>query len=155
VLLLLVVLAPTGPGGYWFHFWTDPVARSAYVIVAFAAFGWVVVAGAWALAAQVGALRAVGTVVAAVGTVLAVFGALIGSIGLEAALTAWNDEMALLPWGLSRILGISVYLDIPADTAWWAAAVGGVLLVIGGLLALLGGRRGVSRPAPPSPVRAR
>lgn len=155
VLLLLVVLAPTGPGGYWFHFWTDPVARSAYVIVAFAAFGWVVVAGAWALAAQVGTLRAVGAVVAAVGAVLAIFGALIGSIGLEAALSAWNDEMALLPWGLSRILGISVYLDIPADTAWWAAAVGGVLLVIGGLLALLGGRRDVSRPAPPSPVRAR
>lgn len=155
VLLLLVVLAPTGPGGYWFHFWTDPVARSAYVIVAFAAFGWVVVAGAWALAGQVGARRAVGTVVAAVGAVLAVVGALIGIVGLEAALTVWNDEMALLPWGLSRILGISVYLDIPADTAWWAAAVGGLLVVAGALLAVPGGRRSLSRPAPPSPVRAR
>lgn len=154
VLLLLVVLAPTGPGGYWFHFWTDPVARSAYVVVAFAAFGWVVVAGAWALAVQIGARRATGTVLAAVGAVLAVLGSLIGLVGLEAALTAWNDEMALLPWGLSRILGISVYLDLPADTAWWAAAAGGVLVVAGGLLALFGGRR-VSRPAPPSPVRAR
>src|SRR4029453_18475293 len=45
VMLLLVVLAPTGPGGYWFGFWTDPVARSAYIAVAFAAFGWVVAAG--------------------------------------------------------------------------------------------------------------
>ena len=26
--------------------------------------------------------------------------------------------MGLLPWGLARILGITVYLDIPADTAW-------------------------------------
>jgi len=155
VLLLLTVLAPTGPGGYWFHFWTDPLARSAYVTLAFAAFGWVVVAGAWALAGQVGARRATGTVVAAVGAVLAVVGTLIGAIGLEAALTLWNDEMALLPWGLSRILGISVYLDIPADTAWWAAAAGGVLVVIGALLALPGRRGTLSPSAPPSRVRAR
>lgn len=147
VVLLLVVLAPTGPGGYWFDFWTDELARSAYVVVAFAAFGWVVVAGAWALAVAVGVLRALGTVVAAVGAVLAVVGALIGSIGLEAALTMWNDEMALLPWGLSRILGISVYLDLPADSAWWAAAVGGVLVLAGALLALLGGRRQSARAA--------
>lgn len=136
VALLLVALAPTGPGGYWFRFWTDPLARSAYVVVAFAAFGWVVVAGAWALAGRVGARRAAGTVVAAVGAVLAVVGVLIGAVGLEAALTLWNDEMALLPWGLSRILGISVYLDIPADTAWWAAAIGAVLVAAGALVAL-------------------
>ena len=49
-------------------------------------------------------------------------------VGLERALTAWNDEVGLLPWGLSRILGITVYLGIPADTAWWAAGVGAVLL---------------------------
>ncbi|WP_173922938.1 hypothetical protein [Agromyces sp. Marseille-P2726] len=141
VLLLLVVLAPTGPGGYWFHFWTDPLARSAYVTVAFAAFGWVIVAGAWGLAGQIGVRRAVATVVAAVGAVLAIIGAIIGLIGLEAALTLWNDEMALLPWGLSRILGISVYLDIPADTAWWVAGAGAVLVVVGSLVALSGGRR--------------
>src|SRR5215207_4907263 len=140
VMLLLVVLAPTGPGGYWFHFWTDPLARSAYVTVAFAAFGWVIVAGAWTLAIRIGALRAVGAVVAAVGAVLAVFGSLIGLIGLEAALAAWNDELALLPWGLSRILGISVYLDIPADTAWWAAIAGVALMAAGAVVIALGSR---------------
>jgi hypothetical protein len=141
VALLLVVLAPTGPGGYWFDFWTNPLARSAYITIAFAAFGWVIVAGAWALAIELGARRALGGVVAAVGAVLAVFGALIGAIGVEAALTAWNDEMGLLPWGLSRILGITVYLDIPVDTAWVAAAAGAVLVVVGMLLALPGRRR--------------
>lgn len=146
VVLLLVVLAPTGPGGYWFHFWTDPLARSAYVTIAFAAFGWVLVAGAWALAARLGVLRAVGAVVAAIGAVLVVFGTLIGLIGLEAALTAWNDEMALLPWGLSRILGISVYLDIPADTAWWAAFAGVVLILVGALVVALGELRSRARP---------
>jgi TRAP-type C4-dicarboxylate transport system permease small subunit len=96
-------------------------------------------------------VRAVGAVVAGVGAVLAVFGSLIGLIGLEVALTAWNDEMGLLPWGLSRILGISVYLDIPADTAWWAAIAGVVLAVLGVLLVLIGSRRGGrDRPAPAS-----
>jgi hypothetical protein len=134
--LLLAVLSSTGPGGYWFDFWTDPVGRSAYITIAFAAFGWVVVAAGWALAAQLGARRAVGALVTAIGAVLAVFGVLIGAIGLEAALTTWNDEMGLLPWGLSRILGITVYLDIPADTAWVAAVAGVVLVVAGVLLAL-------------------
>ncbi len=39
--------------------------------------------------------------------------------------------MGLLPWGLARILGITVYLDIPADTAAWAAVFGAVLAAIG------------------------
>ncbi len=139
--LLLAVLVPTGPGGYWFGFWTDPLARSLYVTVAFAAFGWVIVAAAWALATQIGGRRATGVVIAGVGMVLAVFGALIGAIGLEAALTAWNDQMALLPWGLSRILGITVYLDVPADTAWYAAAAGAVLAIAGTALTLPWRRR--------------
>lgn len=139
--LLLVVLAPTGPGGYWFDFWTNPLARSAYVTIAFAAFCWVVVAAAWTLATQIGARRASGVAFAAIGAVLVVFGALVGAIGLEAALTAWNDQMALLPWGLSRILGITVYLDVPADAAWWAAAAGGVVAVAGIILALPRGFR--------------
>jgi energy-converting hydrogenase Eha subunit C len=139
--LLLAVLTPTGPGGYWFEFWTDPLARSIYITVAFAAFGWVIVAAGWALAVQLGARRALGSVLAAIGAVLAVFGGFIGLVGLEAALTTWNDEMALLPWGLSRILGITVYLDIPADAAWVAAIAGIVLLAIGVLLALPWRRR--------------
>ena len=86
--------------------------------------------------------------VAAAGGVLAVFGGLIGAIGLEAALTVWNDQMALLPWGLSRILGITVYLEVPPDTAWIAAAAGVVLVVVGLLLALPWRRT----TAPPSSV---
>jgi hypothetical protein len=53
----------------------------------------------------------------------------------------YADEMGLLPWGLSRILGISVYLDIPADTAWWAAIAGVVLVAAGAILVAFGGRR--------------
>ena len=56
-------------------------------------------------------------VLAAVGAGLAIPATVVAAIGLETALSAWNDEMGLLPWGLARILGITVYLEIPADTA--------------------------------------
>lgn len=128
VLLLLAVLAGHGPGGYWFAFWTEPGRRSAYVVVAFMLFGWVLVAAGWALGGRLGGRRAGAAVVGTAGAVLLAGGILVGALGLEAALTAWNDQMALLPWGLSRILGITVYLGIPTALPWWVAAVGGVLL---------------------------
>ncbi|WP_375385435.1 hypothetical protein [uncultured Microbacterium sp.] len=135
-IVALAALSLSGPGGYWFAFWTDPVRRTIYISIAFALFVWVFVAAGWALASQVGARRATGIVLAAVGAALAVPSAIVAAIGLETALTAWNDQLGLLPWGLARILGITVYLDIPADTAWWAAAFGAILLVIGILLAV-------------------
>lgn len=144
VAVLLIALVGRGPGGYWFGFWTDPVARSVYITVSFALFAWVIAAGAWALAGQLGRVRAAGWITATVGAVLAIVGAFIGAIGLEAAMTMWNDQLALLPWGLSRILGLTVYLEIPADTPWFAAAFGAVLLVIGLLLAFVSARRAKS-----------
>jgi hypothetical protein len=63
---------------------------------------------------------------------------LVAVIGLERALTIWNDQMALLPWGLSRILGITVYLGIPAYLPAVALVFGGVLAVAGAGLTWLG-----------------
>lgn len=140
-ILTLFALSFTGPGGYWFAFWTDPVLRTAYITVAFALFVWVFVAAGWALAAQVRARRATGYVLAAVGAGLLVPAVFVGVIGLEPALSLWNDEMGLLPWGLARILGITTYLEIPDATPWAAAGLGAVLLVVGTLLALPRGRR--------------
>jgi hypothetical protein len=143
-LVTLFAVAFTGPGGYWFAFWTDPVLRTAYITIAFALFVWVFVAAGWALSAQVGARRATGYVLAGVGAGLAVPAAVVGAVGLETALTLWNDEMGLLPWGLARILGITTYLEIPAATPWIAAGAGAVLLVLGVLLAVPWRRRGAA-----------
>lgn len=142
-ILALFALSFTGPGGYWFAFWTEPMLRTVYISVAFALFVWVFVAAGWALAAQVRARRATGFVLAAVGTGLLVPAVFVGAVGLEAALSLWNDEMGLLPWGLARILGITTYLEIPAETPWAAAVFGAVLLVVGVLLALPWRRRQV------------
>ena len=78
---------------------------------------------------------------AAIGAALALPSVVIGAIGLERALTLWNDEMGLLPWGLARILGITTYLEIPPETPWIAAAFGGLVLAVGLMLAVPWGRR--------------
>ena len=105
------------------------------------------VAAGWALSAQVGRRRATGMVLAAVGLGLAIPAAIVAAIGLETSLTVWNDEMGLLPWGLARILGITVYLDIPADTAAWAAVIRGRRSRRSGSLLALRWRRGAASVA--------
>ena len=61
-------------------------------------------------------------------------------IGLEQALTVWNDQMALLPWGLSRILGITVYLGIPTSLPA-AMSVTGLVVAAVGTAATVAARR--------------
>ena len=139
-IVTLFALSFTGPGGYWFAFWTDPTRRTVYIAVAFALFVWVFVAGGWAISVQIGRRRATGVVLAAVGAGLAIPALVVAVVGLERALTLWNDQIGLLPWGLARILGITTYLEIPADTAW-SRGVGVVLVVIGVLLAVPWRRR--------------
>ncbi|KKK07221.1 hypothetical protein, partial [Micromonospora sp. HK10] len=75
--------------------------------------------------------RAVGSTVAAAGVPLGVLAGLVALVGLERALTVWNDQLALLPWGLSRILGITVYLGIPPGLPAYAAAAGAALTAAG------------------------
>ncbi|GHJ44138.1 hypothetical protein Cs7R123_14800 [Catellatospora sp. TT07R-123] len=137
-VILLGALATRGPGRYWFDFWTAPDLRFAYVTIAFAAFGWLFVATALVLRVHYGLLRrrAVGTALAAAGTALAVLSGLVAALGLERALTIWNDQMALLPWGLSRILGITVYLGIPTGLPIAAMVAGLVMLGAGAILSV-------------------
>ncbi|MBB5874530.1 hypothetical protein F4553_007964 [Allocatelliglobosispora scoriae] len=143
-VVLLVALSGRGPGRYWFQFWTAPTSRAVYITIAFAAFCWVFVAAGLVLRDGYGwqARRAIGAVLVGLGVPLAVLGSVIAAIGLEAALTIWNDQMALLPWGLSRILGITVYLGIPTGLPGDAAIAGGVLTVAGGLLCSFARRAG-------------
>lgn len=146
-VVLLVALALRGPGRYWFNFWTDPPARSTYIAVAFAAFLWVFVAAFLALRGYgLGAGQSLGRVLVAGGAPVVAFGGLVSAMGLERALTVWNDQMALLPWGLSRILGITVFLDIPPSLPRIVTAAGGAVVAAGALLAWRGGPSRWLRP---------
>lgn len=128
--LMLVALTGQGPAGYWMAFWTEPGVRSVYVVIGFVLFAWVLVAAAWSL-------RSTLLVVGSAGMTLLVGGAVVGAIGLEQALTVWNDQMNLLPYGLARILGITVYLGIPAALPWWVAEIGAALVASTALVGLV------------------
>src|SRR6185312_9192786 len=99
----------------------------------FAAFGWLFVATGLVLRRHYGLARrrVAGALLVAAGAPLAVFGGLVAVAGLERSLTIWNDQMALLPWGLSRILGITVYLGLPSGLATWAALAGVATIAVG------------------------
>ncbi len=142
-VILLVALADRGPGRYWYLFWTAPNSRSAYITVAFAAFCWVFVVAFVVLRDGYGLLRrrALGRVLAALGVPLVLLGALVTALGLERALTFWNDQLALLPWGMARILGITTYLGIPTSLPGYVTVLGAVLLLAGLALAVPSGRR--------------
>jgi len=88
--------------------------------------------------------RAVGATMAGAGVTLGLLAGLVAAIGLERVLTIWNDQMALLPWGLSRILGITVYLGIPTELPAAASIAGLVVTVIGIALSLRYRRRTAS-----------
>ena len=111
--------------------------------MAFAAFAWLFVVVAVVLRRVSGLRsgRAVGATAVAGGLTLAVVAGVVAAIGLERALTVWNDQMVLLPWGLSRILGITVYLGIPTWLPAALAVVGLVVAAVGAVPALLARRR--------------
>ena len=103
--------------------------RTAYVVVAVVLAGWVLAALVWSLAARSVGRRAAATAAGTVGAVMLALGALLAAVGLEDALTVWNDQLALLPWGMARILGITTFLGIPTGLPTWLAAAGAGVVV--------------------------
>ena len=126
-LLLLAALSVRGPGGYWFAFWVEPAWRTAYVVLSFVLFGWVLACLVWSWSAVAGRRRSSALLLGAVGLTMLALGGLLVVVGLEEAMTVWNDQLALLPWGLARILGITVYLGIPLAMPWYLVGAGIVL----------------------------
>jgi hypothetical protein len=128
-LPLLAAVAWRGPVGAWAGFWTEPGSREVFVWTAVAAVVWLVVAPALTGAYR-SRRRGVALSLRVVGRPVLVLGAVAGAVGLERSLTVLNDELQVLPGGLSRILGITVHLGVPT---WLPAA-----LVVVGLAALVG-----------------
>jgi hypothetical protein len=144
-LLLLGAMASRGPGRYWYDFWTQPQQRSVYITVAFAAFLWAPVAAFLALRGM-GARLTAAPVLAAAGTPVALLGGTLWAFGLETSLSVWNDQMALLPWGMHRILGITGFLDLPPWLPQAVTAAGATLLAAAGLAAVGASARRRLRP---------
>lgn len=158
-LLFLAILAVRGPLYFWYGFWTDAGFRTGFVVV----FGFLILwqlyaayacgaAGsprkAGADAGETGALPGLAAALAALGAGLLWLGLALGLPGLETALTVWNDQMAVLPLGLSRILGITTHLNIPLELPMKLGLFGGAMIATAIVLRLShsGGRRATQAP---------
>lgn len=140
-IVTLALLSFNGPSGYWSVLSAEPVLRTIFIAVAFALLVWLFTAGGWALSTQVGPRRATGFMLAGIGGGLAVPALVVGAVGLEAVLAHSGDASGLLPWGLVRVVGVTTFTEIPTGAPWFVAAVGGVVLVVGVLLAMPWRRR--------------
>ena len=144
-LLVSAVSVSRGPLSYWYRMWTDEQWRTIYTTFAIALFLWTFVATFLVLRSAYGRARprALGMVLLGIAVPMLALGGLMAASGLEAALTTFNDQMALLPLGLSRILGITTHLGIPTEIPMYLLALGLVLALVG--LALGAARAGVRR----------
>jgi hypothetical protein len=141
--VLPAAVAGRGHLAAWHGFWVDPAGRTAFVVAAVTVLVWMAATpvlallGARAGAASVGAgaFVALAGTLAAVGAPLLLLGVVVGRAGTEAFLTALNDELVVLPNGLSRILGITVHLGIPPDLDRLLTTAGGGPLAAGVVLA--------------------
>jgi hypothetical protein len=146
-LLLLAVVGIRGPGYLWMRFWTSSDFRLVFITLTVAMTLWLIFALVAVQRVAYGRAYsgALGGIALAFGLPMLLAGLLVHLLGLDLVLTAFNDQMAVLPMGLSRILGITTHLDIPQDLALYGAIFGGLLAVLGFLgLAI----ERIRRPAP-------
>ncbi|MDY7226518.1 hypothetical protein [Hyalangium rubrum] len=140
-LLVLAVVAVRGALLLPFLFWTHELFRLVFacattLLVVWTCYGLVT----RALASGLRGSRAFGGLLLVLGLQFLLAGGAAGLAGLERTLTALNDELLVLPGGLSRILGITTHLDIPLGLPVAMAVVGAAFALVGGALAIRAGR---------------
>jgi hypothetical protein len=69
-------------------------------------------------------LSASGNIFVALGAVCVIHGLLAGALGFEDILTTLNNEMAVLPLSLSKVLGITTHLNMDPRAPFHLSAFG-------------------------------
>jgi hypothetical protein len=133
---ILVIVAIRGPMYFWYQFWISDLFRlfflSLFIMLLFRKFQVYIVMGRkWGHRNRTGAVAMVFMVL---GIQLLLAGLALQLIGLEESLTALNNELLVLPGGLSKIMGITTHLGIPPELPRWiifmASGLGGCSFLI-------------------------
>ena len=115
--IYLAISSTRGPGRIWYLFWTNEPVRMLLLILSGVLLIWtyvlLFVTGRKIFARTRTDVFSIIFIIQ--GFQLALLGVVTRVAGLEASLTAVNDELAVLPGGLSRILGITTHLNIPTE----------------------------------------
>jgi hypothetical protein len=136
MILFLVIVAIRGPLYFWYQFWVSDLFKmiflSVYFLLLFRKFHiYLIICRKWG---HLNGYGSVALVLAALGYQILVAGLALQFFGLEESLTALNNELLLLPGGLSKIMGITTHLGIPLQLPLWIIAFGSALAVASTLL---------------------
>ena len=138
-LVYLLCAGIRGPGLIWYSFWTSQAFRMALTVCSAFLMLWayVVLYAAGRKLFQKTRTSAVSVILVIQGVQLTLLGIVSHVATLEKSLTAINDELAVLPGGLSRIMGITTHLDIPTSIPIYLLYAGLGLAGAGFLIRLL------------------
>jgi len=136
MLLVMGVAAIRGPMFFWYQFWVSDLFKliffSLFFMLLFRKFQVYVMMGRkWM---QRSGAAAGGLVMMVLGIQMLIAGSLMLYFGLEESLTAMNNDLLVLPGGLSKILGITTHLDIPKALPLWIIYISAGLAIPGFLL---------------------
>ncbi len=128
---ILVVVAIRGPLYFWYLFWTSELFKVLFFTLIFMLLirkfqVYAILTRKWTenKGTTSGAL-----VYVVLGVQILLAGGTLWIIGLERSLTALNNEMLVLPAGLSKIMGITTHLGIPLQLPLWTMGMASVLIL--------------------------
>ncbi len=141
--LVIFVVAIRGSFYFWYQFWVSDLFKiiffSLFVMLLFRKFQVYVILGRrWM---QRNGAASAGLVFVVLGIQLLASGSLLLFFGLEKSLTALNNELLVLPGGLSKILGITTHLGIPEALPLWIISLSAGMMILFFLLFFLNRKR--------------
>jgi hypothetical protein len=138
--IYITTAAIRGPLFFWYHFWTSPEFRiillSIYIMLNFWLFYAICVTAKNIF--KISYFSAIGNILLTFGNVTLFLGIVVRFIGLDETLTAVNNELALLPLSLSKVLGISTQLNLNPHFPLYLIGFGFLIIISGFLLRVFG-----------------
>ena len=140
--LFMAAIAVRGTGYFWYRFWISDPFKMWFIMLLFALvlrkYQVYIIAGRkWGNRGGAGSFA---TVFLVMGLQLLLAGWMLHIFGLEHSLTILNNELLVLPGGLSKIMGITTHLDIPLDLPRWMMLASSAMVLLF-LVVLLTDRR--------------
>jgi hypothetical protein len=143
VIILLAISSVRGPMMFWFLFWTSAGFRLLFFSIFIASVLWIyyVLYRTSRQTYKMSRLKSFANILLIQGLQFIAGASIVLCAGFEKALTAFNDELLVLPGGLSRILGITTHLNIPVALPQWIMYIGFALSGIGMLFLFIEKRK--------------
>ncbi|MES2591562.1 MAG: hypothetical protein V4608_06735 [Bacteroidota bacterium] len=138
ILLPLLISCVRGPMLFWYLFWTSASFKLFFFSVFILCLLWTYYAlyRSSRKTFKMSRKKSISNLLLIQGLQLIAGALLVLGAGFEKTLTAFNDELIVLPGGLSRILGITTHLNIPVDLPLWILYTGIAITAIGFVLSL-------------------